>query len=189
METFVDPAPDYSTISRFQTDLEAMNLYRKCFKELKRQLTQKGFELRAEKIVDARPVKAARRPGKDDDASFTKKGKKTIYGYKDHIAVDPQNEFVSEFVCTPASIHDSQVLDELLEGDGAAIFADKAYDKQEVRKRYRKEDRFCDILAKARRGKPLSPGQKRRNRILSHIRTKVERVFEIFSLRLQRKRA
>ena len=61
-----------------------MNLYRRCFSELKHQLAQKGFELKAGKIIDARPstdttgrgVKAARKPGKDDDASFTKKGKR-----------------------------------------------------------------------------------------------------------------
>nr|WP_231887748.1 hypothetical protein [Thermodesulfatator autotrophicus] len=54
-----------------------MNLYRACFDELKRQLAQKGFELKTGKIVDARLVKAARKPGKgDNDAS----GKKTIYG-------------------------------------------------------------------------------------------------------------
>jgi len=82
---------------------------------LKRQISQKGFELKAGKIIDARLVKAARNPGKDDNASFSKKGKKTVYSYKDHIAVDPKSEFVSEFVCTPANVHDSQVMDELME--------------------------------------------------------------------------
>ncbi|GEM_PF-4120338 len=51
-----------------------MNLYRECFNELKCQLTKKGFELKTGKIIDARLVKAARTPGKEDDASFTKKG-------------------------------------------------------------------------------------------------------------------
>nr|WP_022853744.1 hypothetical protein [Thermodesulfatator atlanticus] len=55
-----------------------MNLYRECFNELKRQLTKKGFEIKTGKIIDARLVKAARNPGKDEDASFTKKGKKTV---------------------------------------------------------------------------------------------------------------
>jgi len=82
-----DPIPDHSTISRFRSNLKSMNLYRKCFDELKRQLAQKGFELKAGKIIDARLVKAARRPGKDSDASFTKKGGKTVYGYKDHVAL------------------------------------------------------------------------------------------------------
>ena len=131
-----------------------MNLYRHCFSELKRQLAQKGFELKAEKITAARLVEAARGPGKDDDTSFTKKGKKTVYGYKDHVAIDPKSDFVSEFVCTPANVHDSQVLDEL--GDEKTIFADKAYDSEEIRQKYREEGKFCGILAKACRGPPLS---------------------------------
>ena len=79
--------------------------------------------------MNLRLVKAARKPGKDD-ASFTKTGKKTIYGYKDHIAVDSKGEFVIEFVCTPAHVHDSQVKEELLEENEKAIFADKAYDQK-----------------------------------------------------------
>ncbi|AEH44989.1 transposase IS4 family protein [Thermodesulfatator indicus DSM 15286] len=185
----IDPVPDHSTISRFRSDLKSLNLYRRCFEELKRQLAQKGFELRSGKIIDARLVKAARRPGKDDDASFTQKGKKTDYGYKDHIAIDVKNEFVSEFVCTPANVHDSQVLDELLEGEEASVFADKAYDKHELRRRCRKKGIFCGVLAKARRNRPLSARQKKRNRIFSRIRAKVERVFGIFSLHLQREKA
>jgi len=128
----VDPVPDHSTISRFRSDLKSMNLYRRCFDELKRQITQKGFELKAGKIIDARLVKAARKPSKDGDASFAKKENKTIYGYKDHIAVDPKSEFVSEFVCTPANVHDSQVMDELMEGHEQAVFADKAYNKESL---------------------------------------------------------
>lgn len=36
-----DPVPDHSTISRFRSNLKAMNLYRKCFSELKRQIAKK----------------------------------------------------------------------------------------------------------------------------------------------------
>jgi IS5 family transposase len=185
----IDPVPDHSTISRFRSDLKAMNLYRKCFSELKHQIGQKGFEIRSGKIIDARLVKAARRPGKDQDAAFTKRRNKTVYGYKDHIAVDPKSEFVSEFVCTPANVHDSQVVDRLLEGQERAIFADKAYDRDELKRRCRKEGKFYGILAKARRNRPLSSRQKKRNGIFSRIRSKVERVFGIFSLHLSRSKA
>ncbi len=166
-----------------------MNLYRKCFSELKRQIAKKGFELRSGKVIDARLVKAAKKPGKDDDASFTKKGKKTVYGSKDHIAIDPKSEFVSEFVCTPANVHDSQVMDELLEGWEKAIFADKAYDQQKLKQQCRKKGVVYGILAKAKRNRPLSRKQRMRNKIFSRIRSKVERVFGIFSLHLQRKKA
>ena len=34
----LDPVPDHSTISRFRNSLKAMDLYRLCFEELKRQI-------------------------------------------------------------------------------------------------------------------------------------------------------
>jgi len=184
-----DPVPDHSTISRFRSDLKASRLYRRCFSELKRQVAEKGFELRSGKVIDARLVKAARGPGKDKDASFSKRGKRTIYGYKDHIAIDPRSEFVSEFACTAANVHDSQVMRDLLEGDEEAIFADKAYDRDSLKRECRRVGKFYGILARGRRGRPLSGRQRRRNRVLSRIRRKVERVFGIFSLHLCRKEA
>jgi len=184
-----DPVPDHSTISRFRSDLKEMGLYRRCFSELKGQIAKKGFELRFGKVIDARLVKAARRPGKDRDASFSKRGKKVIYGYKDHIAIDPRSEFVSEFVCTGANVHDSRVMGNLLEGDEGAIFADKAYDKDSFKRECRREGKFYGILAKGRRGRPLSRRQRRRNRVLSRVRGKVERVFGVFSLHLCRREA
>jgi len=44
-------------------------------------------------------VKAARKPKKgDEDADFTVKNNKVHYGYKDHIAIDEENEFILEFI-------------------------------------------------------------------------------------------
>ena len=185
-----DSVPDHSTISRFRSDLESKDLYRKCFHELKRQLAEKGFELKCGKIVDARLVKAARNPGKGDpDASFTKKGKQTVYGYKDHLAIDPKHEFVTEFVCTPANVHDSQVVDELLSSDDTAIFADKAYDSRALKRWCRGKGVYYGILAKGARNRKISSSQKKRNRKLSAVRRKVEKVFGIFSLHLNRAKA
>ena len=185
-----DPVPDHSTISRFRSDLESMNLYRKCFLELKRQLAEKGFELKCGKIVDARLLQAARKPGKGDpEASFTKKGNQIVYGYKDHIAIDPKYEFVTEFVCTPANVHDSQVLDELLSGDESSFFADKAYDSKALKRWCREKGVYYGVLAKGTKNRKISSSQKKRNRKLSAVRRNVEKVFGIFSLRLNRSKA
>ncbi|WP_084271093.1 IS5 family transposase, partial [Thermosulfurimonas dismutans] len=175
---------------RFRKDLKSMNLYRTCFKELKRQLAEKGYELKCGKITDARLVKAARNPGKgDSDAAFAKKGNQTIYGYKDHIAVDPKHEFVTEFVCTPANVHDSLVIDELLSGDETAIFADKAYDSRALKRWCREKGVYYGVLAKGTRNRKISSSQKKRNRKLGAVRRKVEKVFGIFSLHLNRAKA
>ena len=86
-------------------------------------------------------------------------------------------------------MHDSQVMDELMEGHERAVFAEKAYDKDSLKKEYRQKGKFYGILAKARRNRPLSSRQKRRNRTLSRVRARVERVFGIYSLHLNRARA
>lgn len=188
--SLTDPVPDHSTICRFRQNLISMNLYQKCFDELKCQLLQKGFELKYGKIVDARLVKAARTPGKDDnDASFTKKKNKTVYGYKDHIAVDAKHEFVVDFVCTPAHIHDSQLIDELISEKDRAIFADKAYASQALKKWCRQRGIFYGILEKGARNRKISSAQKKKNKKLQAVRQKVERVFGIFSLHLNRAQA
>ena len=185
-----DPVPDHSTICRFRKDLLSMNLHRECFQELKRQLAEKGFELKSGKIIDARLVKAARNPGKGDpDASFSKKGNRLVHGYKDHIAIDPKHEFVTEFVCTPANVHDSQVLDKLLSGNEKAIFADKAYDSKDLKKWCREKEIFYGVLSRGARNRKLSSSQKKRNSKLARIRQKVEKVFGIAVLHLDRVRA
>ncbi|WP_255592229.1 IS5 family transposase [Thermosulfurimonas sp. F29] len=177
-------------MSRFRNDLQSMNLYRQCFEELKRQLAEKGFELKAGKIVDARLVPAACKPKKDDpDAAITKKGNRIVYGYKDHIAIDPKYEFVTDFVCTPANIHDSQIIDELLSGAEKAIFADKAYDSKALKKWCREKGIYYGVLAKGSRNRKISSSKKKRNRKLGAVRRKVEKVFGIFSLHLNRAKA
>ncbi len=62
-------------------------------------------------------------------------------------------------------------MEDLLEGEEKALFADKAYDQEALKKAWRKEGRFYGILAKGRRNRPLSSKQKKRNRKFSRIKT------------------
>jgi len=41
--------------------------------------------------------------------------------------VDAKNKFFSAYITTPANVHDSQVLEELIDEDDEAVFADSAY--------------------------------------------------------------
>jgi len=183
-----DPVPDYSTICRFRKALEGMGLMEDLFEELLRQLREKGYELKKGRVIDARLVKAARNPEKgDSDASFTKKQGKVIYGYKDHIAVDVENEFVVAYECTPANVHDSKVFEELIEGEEEVVYADKAYCSEAISKVLEERGIRNGIMEKGRRNKPLSEESKQRNKMISKIRQRVERVFGIMSLHLNRK--
>ncbi len=71
-----------------------------------------------------------KRSQKDTDADWTKKNNQSHYGYKQHIKADMQHKIITNFEVTPASIHDLQVIDELLELDkehGEPLYADSAY--------------------------------------------------------------
>jgi len=183
-----DPVPDYSTICRFRKALEGMGLMEELFEELLRQLREKGYELRKGRVIDARVVKAARNPGKGDpDASFTKKHGKVSYGYKDHITVDVEHEFVVAYECTPANVHDLQVVEELIEGEKEAVYADKAYCSEAISKKLEEMRIKNGIMEKGRRNKPLSEERNQRNKGISRIRLKVERVLRIISLHFNKR--
>ena len=84
---------------------------------------------------------------------------------------------MKECITTPASVHDSQVLNNLLnESDrGQKIYADSAYIGQEnTLQQYGLENQICE---KGYRNKSLSEEAKESNRQKSKIRARVEHVF------------
>ncbi|RJX63363.1 IS4/IS5 family transposase, partial [Vibrio sinensis] len=52
---------------------------------------------------------------KDIDARWTKKNNENHFGYKNHVKVDNKHKFIDTQHTTDASVHDSQVLEELLD--------------------------------------------------------------------------
>jgi IS5 family transposase len=52
---------------------------------------------------------------KDTDARWMTKNKERHYGYKNSVKVDNESKIVTSFKTTDASVHDSQVLDDLLD--------------------------------------------------------------------------
>ena len=95
-----DDTPDYSTISRFRTEL-ANALADKLFHELGRQLEKRGLFVKEGSLMDATLVEAqVKRPPmsagpgakstRDPDADWSRSGRgsRTHFGYKAHIGVD-----------------------------------------------------------------------------------------------------
>lgn len=58
---------------------------------------------------------AKKRVHKDVDARWTKKYTQTFYGYKDHIKVNIQTKLIEAAGVTSASVHDSQVVEGLVQ--------------------------------------------------------------------------
>jgi len=196
-------SPDAKTFWAFRNRLSELNLANKLFDELSKQLNKAGYVARKGQIVDASIIPAPvqrntreenskvkqgdvpddwednKRCQKDVDARWTKKNGKNHYGYKNHINVDNKNKLIRSFDVTDASVHDSNVFEELLDPDNSStdVWADSAYRSQE------KEDNLAElgyrskVHRKGHRGKSLSECTKKANTKKSKVRCRVEHVF------------
>jgi transposase, IS5 family len=117
------------------------------------------------------------RAHKDLDARWTKKNNETHYGYKDHVKVDVKDKLILKAVITPASVHDSQALDEHIEEGDRVVYADSAYSGAPIEAALAAKDVKGQINEKGTRGNPLSEEQKASNREKSRTRSRVEHVF------------
>nr|WP_288119614.1 transposase [Thiomonas sp.] len=132
------------------------------FDRLNQALADLGVELKSGQIIDATfvpvpiqrngrednalikqdavPIEWGKTPAKlaqkDIDARWTKKGGQNHDGYKNHINIDRATKLIAAHACTPAHVHDSQVLGTVLRPEsegGKDVWADSAYrsDEQE----------------------------------------------------------
>jgi len=185
--------PDHASIWRFRQKLalkgaDDLTLGERLLAEINVQLDARGLILRRGTLIDASIVKSAARPpsgdagevsDRDPDAGFTKKNGKTSFGYKAHIGTDEGSDLIRRAVMTSAQLHDSQACDPLIQGDEAAVYADKAYDDTKRRDRLKAQGIEPRILYKARRNKPLKTWQKYVNKTAAVVRAAVERPFAL----------
>jgi len=193
---FPDNVPDFTTIWKIRERLAKSGKDRLVWKELQRQLDEKGYVTKKGVIQDATFIEAdqgkkriqeekkAEKDGKkieytdkqkahmDRDGTYAKKGNDIHYGYKDHIKVDVDNHLIREIETTTASPHDSTV-NLVKKGDGTA-YRDRGYFGTPLPKGV--EDK---TMQRAVRGRKLNGGQQRRNRAISRIRSMGERPFSV----------
>src|SRR3989338_5970795 len=115
--------PDYRTIWRFREEMAEGNIIEEVWIELQRQITNHGIIIEKGMIQDAKFIHAD--PGKtnsgmkdrgkgqpssrNEDATWTKKGKKNIFGYKMHTKTDTKNKLIIELAVTTAKTHDGRI--------------------------------------------------------------------------------
>ncbi len=115
--------PDYSTIWRFREELTESNIIDDIWNEQKKQLSQHDIEVKEGKIQDATFIHAD--PGKTNsgmnnrgreaktsrskDGSWTKKGKKSIFGFKAHTKMQRGSKIIEEIAVTTAKTHDGSI--------------------------------------------------------------------------------
>jgi len=135
---FPENIPDYSTIWRFREELTDGNKIEEIWDELQRQIANKGIIIEKGVIQDARFIHAD--PGKKNsgmdergreartsrsaDGSWTKKGEKNIFGFKEHIKIESKNKLILKIGLTTAKTHDGNV--DLAEED-EIILRDRGY--------------------------------------------------------------
>ncbi len=196
-------SPDAKTFWAFRNRLSELNLANKLFDELSKQLAKAGYVARKGQIVDASIIPSPiqrntreensqikqgdipddwednKRRQKDVEARWTKKHGKNHYGYKNHINVDNKNKLIRSFDVTDASVHDSNVFEELLDPDNSSadVWADSAYRSQEKEGSLAERGYRSKVHRKGKRGKPLSERSKKANTKKSKVRCRVEHVF------------
>ncbi len=200
-----DKVPDEKTVWAFRENLTKSGVVELLFSQFVEFLENKNLIFNEGKLVDASFTVAPRQRNtreenekikkgegndlwndqpnkkkhKDIDARWTKKNGEKYYGYKNHAKVDSKSKFIKKFAVTDASVHDSQVLDDLLdESDkGEPLYGDSAYTGEKQKKIIQKYRLKNKIHEKGYKGKPLTNKQKAKNKIKSKTRVRVEHVF------------
>ncbi len=82
-------------------------------------------------LINAPTVTKNKSKTRDLDRHQTKKGKQWYFGMKAHIGVDSKTKLIHSVATTPAHVHDSQVLGDLLHGEETRLWGDSAYAGQQ----------------------------------------------------------
>jgi len=200
-----DKVPDEKTVWAFRENLTKTGLVEVLFNQFASYLESKGLIFNEGQLIDASFTVAPRQRNtreenekikkgegndlwndkphkkqhKDIDARWTKKNNETFYGYKNHAKVDTKSKFINTFAVTDASVHDSQVLDVLLNenDEGQCLNADSAYTGEDQEKTIAKHKMKNNVTEKGYRNKPLTEEQKANNKVKSKTRARVEHVF------------
>lgn len=177
-------APDETTVCKFRHRLEAHSLGEQIFALVNAHLTASGLTLSRGTIVDATIINAPsstknKTKTRDPEMHQTKKANQWYFGMKAHVGVDSRTKLIHAVVATPAHVHDSRILPDLLHGAETRVWGDSAYAGQTeaIRAAAPKAKDFTH--EKGRRNHPLTDTQKAKNTTKSKVRAKGEHPFLI----------
>lgn len=179
-----DSIPDETTILNFRHLLEKNRLQQKIFELLNSYLTGRGLTMKSGTIVDATIINSPsstknQEKKRDPEMSSTKKNNTYHFGMKAHIGVDSRSGLIHSCEITTAKVADNQMFADLLHGEENAVFGDKGYVSRLDKYHARDAGIYWGVLDRSSRTKSLSTRQKKRNKKLSKIRSKVEHPFRV----------
>ena len=199
-----DRVPDAKTIWLFRDTLTKADVIRDLFDIFNKQLEEAHLITHTGTIVDATFVEAPRQRNskderkdikegkvpeawekegnshklrqKDMDATWTRKGNQTYFGYKDHVKADADSKLITDYRVTTASTHDSQPMPEMINSDDQAVYADSAYWGKTVAEALPEGVKNC-IHERGTKQQPLTEKQHASNKAKSKVRCRVEHIF------------
>lgn len=120
-----------------------------------------------------------KRKQKDLDARWTKKHRKSYFGYKLSVSADKRCKLIRKIKVSTASEHDTLHYEDVLDPADTSrdVYADKGYINKQREKQLTHEGWCMHVQRKRNKDKPLSEAQKRRNRRIASPRACVEYVF------------
>jgi IS5 family transposase len=179
---FPDTVPDCTTVWFFRERLLKAGKDKEIWRELDRQLDAKGLRVRKGVIQDATFITADPGHAKVDeprgdgaktrrskDGTWTKKGKKSEFGYKMHTKSDTSYELIREYKVTTASVHDSQVD---LSKPGEVMRRDRGYQGAPCKG-------YNATMKRGARGHPIGIRDKMRNLRICRKRAPGERPYAV----------
>jgi transposase, IS5 family len=180
----LEPVPDETTVCKFRHLLERHELGRRLFEEVGRHLQAQGMKVSGGTIVDATiiaaPPSTKNASGeRDPEMRQTKKGNQWYFGMKGHIGVDSKTKLIHSAVVTPANVHDSQPLPNLLHGTETRVWGDAAYIGQREAMRKVAPNARDFTNRRGTRSHALTQEERLANRRKSGVRARVEHAFGI----------
>lgn len=197
-----DVVPDAKTIWLYRQTLTNAGVIDRLFEQLGKQLKKLGLVANKGSMIDASFVKVPvqrntpdendqikggdtpdwdepKARQKDTDADWTRKGNERHYGYKQHVKADVESKLITNFEVTPASVHDSNVFEELLDKQdaGTRVYADSAYYSEERIAILKALGIDPGLLTRNYRNRTLTQQEKELNRKLSSRRCRIEHIF------------
>jgi transposase, IS5 family len=183
-----EAVPDHSTLWRFRDQLRRLGLDKAVFAEVNRQLELQGVVVKAGTLVDATLVAAAAaeppkqkgggRSTADPDAAWAKRAKGGAhFGYKLHAGVDAGSGIVRRARLTPANLNEISIGPEMVAGDEASVWADKAYVGPTMARAIAAGGAKNRVQRRRQKNRRLRPSETRRNVLIGRVRGRVEGVF------------
>ena len=179
-----EPAPDETTICRFRHLLEAHELSERIFEDVLAHLEAKGLKIATGTIVDATIIAAPsstknKDKARDPEMHQTKKGNQWYFGMKAHIGIDSREKLIHSVAATPANVHDSAMLGDLLHGEETRVWGDQAYrgQREAIREHAPNAQDFTN--KRYRHRGIVDEVERAKNRTKSKVRARVEHAFGV----------